>query len=278
MIRKILVALDGSEFSTAAVELAVGWARRFGAELVGLGIVDAPTISRGELVSIGGTAFKRHREETLLADAWLRVERFLRDFGDTCREAGVAWRILEDVGLPHAEIVLEAQAFDLVVLGQETHFHFETQRGSCETLERVLKDAPRPVVTAPRRLSGGSSLMIAYDGSLQAARALQMAHALGLSQDGLVHVVTVAKSDAEGRRIGKRAIEFLAAHEVEATLYVDEAPAAAAAKILLRRARELDAKLVVMGAYGQPSLKEFLLGSVTKTVLREATVPLLLHH
>ena len=31
-------------------------------------------------------------------------------------------------------------------------------------------------------------------------------------------------------------------------------------------------------AYGQPVLREFLLGSVTKTVLRDSPVPLFLYH
>ncbi len=61
-------------------------------------------------------------------------------------------------------------------------------------------------------------------------------------------------------------------------MHVDEAPAESIAEVLLRWARELDAGLMVMGAYGQPLLKEFLLGSVTKTVLRDSSIPLFLYH
>ena len=45
-----------------------------------------------------------------------------------------------------------------------------------------------------------------------------------------------------------------------------------------RHARRLKAGLLVMGAYGQPVLREFFLGSVTRTILEESPVPLFLYH
>jgi nucleotide-binding universal stress UspA family protein len=278
MIRKILVGLDGSDFSVSAVDLGIGWARHFGAQLVGLGIVDEPTILKGTPAPIGGGAFKQHRDETLLADARRRVADFLEHFGDRCRESGIAWQVLEDVGLPHEQIGLEAQSHDLVLLGQETYFHFETQRRPCETLEHVLKSAPRPVVTVPRKLTGGAATMIAYDGSLQASRALQLFQGLGLHRSQSVHIVTIGTSISEARRSAERALDFLAAHEVRVQMHVDEVPGESTAAVLLHWARELEADLMVMGAYGKPVLREFLLGSVTKTVLRDSPVPLFLYH
>jgi nucleotide-binding universal stress UspA family protein len=278
VIRKILVGLDGSEFSVSAVDLGIGWARHFGAELVGIGIVDEPTIAKSAPVPIGGAAFKHHRDETLLADARRRVEEFLEHFGDRCRESGVAWRALEDVGLPHDQINLEAQSHDVILLGQQTYFHFETQRRHCETLERVLKSAPRPLVTVPRKLIAGSATVIAYDGSLQASRALQLFHGLGLQRSQSTHIVAIGASKMEARRSAQRALDFLVAHEVKTEMHVDEAPVESTAEVLLHWARELGAELMVMGAYGQPVLKEFLLGSVTKTVLRDSPIPLFLYH
>jgi nucleotide-binding universal stress UspA family protein len=73
MIRRALVAMDGSAHGVTAATLALEWAGRFGTELVGLGILDTPSITRPEPVSFGGTAFKRHRDEVRLADAHRRV-------------------------------------------------------------------------------------------------------------------------------------------------------------------------------------------------------------
>jgi nucleotide-binding universal stress UspA family protein len=278
MVRKILVGLDGSEFSASAVDLGIGWARHFGVELVGIAVIDEPTIVRSAPMPIGGAVFKQHRDERLLADARRQVEEFLERFGDRCRESGITWRVLEDVGVPHEQISLEAQSHDVILLGQQTYFHFETQRRPCETLERVLKSSPRPVITVPRKLIAGSATVIAYDGSLQASRALQLFQSLGLQRSQAVHVVSIGKTKTEARRSAQRALDFLVSHEIQTEMHVDEAPVESTAEVLLRWIRELDAELMVMGAYGQPLLKEFFLGSVTKTVLRESPIPLFLYH
>jgi nucleotide-binding universal stress UspA family protein len=44
MLKSVLIGLDGSDYSTAAVELGIRWAKQFDALLVGLGIIDEPTI------------------------------------------------------------------------------------------------------------------------------------------------------------------------------------------------------------------------------------------
>ena len=54
MLKSILVGLDGSPSSAAAVELGIQWAKRFNALLVGLGIVDEATIRTPEAEPIGG--------------------------------------------------------------------------------------------------------------------------------------------------------------------------------------------------------------------------------
>jgi nucleotide-binding universal stress UspA family protein len=150
MLRSILIGLDGSDYSHTALRLGIDWARHSDALLVGLGIVDAPTIRKAETVLIGGTP---HADPYLargrLADARREVEQFLEQFALECAEAGVAAKVLEDVRLPADEIVLKAQRYDVVLLGQETRFHFETDEHRDDTLPRVLKNSPRPVVTAP---------------------------------------------------------------------------------------------------------------------------------
>ena len=50
------------------------------------------------------------------------------------------------------------------------------------------------------------------------------------------------------------------------------------ATLLLRELAELEAGLLVMGAHKKPILKEFFLGSVTKSILNDSTVPLFLYH
>lgn len=277
MLRSILIGLDGSAYSTAALELGLRWARQLEATLVGLGIIDEPDICRPEPVPIGGNSFKQHRDETLLADARRRVEQFLERFTRRCTEAGVVSKVLEDVGLPHEQIVQEAQRFDLILLGQRTYFQFETREGPDETLHKVLKHSPRPVVTVPERLGQGEAVIVAYDGSLQAARAVYAFAASGLALASPVHVISIHKEHDEAARRASRAVEFLTPHGIQAHA-VPLASSGCPADILREQARKRDARLLVMGAYGKPILHDFLFGSVTRALLKDSPVPILLFH
>src|SRR4029453_8906257 len=164
MLRSILVGLDGSAYSAAAVELGIRWAQHAGAVLVGLGIIDAPTICKPQPVPLGASAYKVHHDATLLADADHKVKQFLEHCAQRCAEAGVAYQPLQDTGLPAEHILLEAQQYDLIMLGQHTFFHFETQQQPDTTLQVVLKQSQRPVAAVPAALPPGQAVVVAYDG------------------------------------------------------------------------------------------------------------------
>lgn len=119
-LRTILVGLDGSPEGEAAVELSLRWAKATGARLVGLGVVDEPTIRRPEPVPMGAGYFKHERDERLLKDARRRVEEFLDDFASRCAENDVPCELLEKVGVPHEQIVVTGQSHDLVVLPRQS--------------------------------------------------------------------------------------------------------------------------------------------------------------
>lgn len=277
MLKSLLIGLDGSEYSRQAIELGIAWAKKFDALLAALGIIDAPSICAPEPVPPGGSFFKEHRDESRLANARRQVEQFLGQFAVKCAEAGAACKLLENTGAPHEQIVLEAQRYDLILLGQQTYFHFETQENPDETLAKVLKHTPRPVVTVPRQLPAGRKLVVAYDGSLQAARSLQAFAGLGLGTGQEIHLVSVAAEHEQAARCADRAAEFLRSHGIQVWVHV-LASATDPAQVLLEQCQTLEAGLLVMGAFGRPGWKEFFLGSTTKTILKESTVPLFLYH
>ncbi|MBM3224335.1 MAG: universal stress protein [Candidatus Tectomicrobia bacterium] len=277
MLRSVLVGLDGSPYSTAAVELGVQWAQRAQALFVGLGIIDEPTICAPEAVSLGGTAYKVRRDANLVAEARMQVQGFLAHCAERCTAAAVASLLHEETGLPADCILAQAQYCDVILLGQQTHFHFATQDGADETLRTVLKSCPRPVVAVPTTVREGHAVVIAYDGSLQAARTLQMLPAIAPYDLQEVHVVSIHAQQAAAVHCAERAVEFLRRHHITAQPYA-MATTAAPAAVLLEHIEHVQASLLVMGAYGQPVLREFFFGSVTRTLLEESPVPLFLYH
>ncbi len=274
-VRTILVGLDGSPEGEAAVDLALRWARETGAGLVGLGIVDEPTIRRPEPVPMGAGYFKRERDERLLEDARQRVEEFLGGFAVRCAAEGVSYEVIEKVGLPHEQIVLAGQCHDLVVLPRQSHFHFETERGADDTVQKVLRQTARPVVVVPPRRGGSGPVVVAYDGGVHAAHALQAFQALGIEAAAEVLVVSVHESAPEAAERAERAVAFLASHGIPA-LRATVAASGPVAPVILRVVEEAGAQLLVAGMRDRRRLTELFSGSTTQDLLRGTQVPLFL--
>jgi nucleotide-binding universal stress UspA family protein len=277
MLSSILVGLDGSPQSASAVELAIEWARNSDALVVGLGVINEPSIRRPEPVPLGAGHFKQRRDDTLVGRERRHVDQILEQFALRCADAGVASKLLEDVGEPCAQIQTEAQRFDLILLGNQPFFRCANTGDAAGTLEGVVRNSPRPVVAVPERFGGGDSVLVAYDGSIQAARALQTFHLLGLGGGRDVHILSVGADKLEASRRAGRAVEYLRLHDIAATPHAVRSSGSVAPHIL-EHVQRLDAGLLIMGAYGHSSFREFLFGSVTRSVLQDSPVPVFLYH
>jgi nucleotide-binding universal stress UspA family protein len=277
MLRSILVGLDGSSHSTAAMELGIQWAKHLEALLIGLGIVDKPSICRPEPVPIGGGAYKQQRDEKLLEDARHRIAQSLDEFARRCEEARVAYRLLEEVGSPCGQILQESPRCDLILLAHQTCFRFGPDERPDQTLRMLLRSTPRPVVSVPEHLGDGSGVVVAYDGRREADRALQAFRTSGLDFGEEVHVLSMAADRSWASRCADFAAEFLQSHGLKAVGH-PIASGQPVAQMILEHAQNYDARLIVMGAYGRSSLHEIFLGSVTDTVLSDSEWPVFLCH
>src|SRR5207248_7634319 len=111
-----------------------------------------------------------------------------------------------------------------------------------------------PVVAVPEnppheslRLAG--PVVVAYDGGMQAARALQMFALSGLAALGEVYIVTIDPADSvTAARVADRAVQFLSWHEVTARP-IASAHSGSAADVVLEQVGMLKAQLIVMGAH-----------------------------
>lgn len=278
MLKSILVGLDGSSYTTRAVTLGIQWAQAHDACLIGMGIVDEPGVRQGEALPIGAGMFKEHRDQVKLEKLQRKVERELEKFGKECKKAKVRYKLLEEVGVPYEEILRDSQRYDLILLGQQTYFEYDDdEEYPGKTIHEVVKNSSRPVLTVPKRLTEGDSIAVAFDGSLQAAHALQFCQLLDIYPDTPVHILTIHDEEEEGALIADRAVEYLTYHEREVIPHVLPEKGSVG-ETLLKQARKLKAQVLVMGAYGESRLSSFFFGSVTKTVLKKATMPLLLSH
>jgi nucleotide-binding universal stress UspA family protein len=127
------------------------------------------------------------------------------------------------------------------------------------------------------------------EGALQKAE--ELARALGAEIE-LLHVYQIpvlAMPDApltvspsfvaditdRAERALKPLAERVRAHGLTATTHLTEG---VSADVIVRRAQELGAELIVMGTHGYGGFRRFLLGSTAERVVRTSTVPVLTVH
>jgi nucleotide-binding universal stress UspA family protein len=273
MLKQILIGVHDSEFSLAAMEVALELAGEYGARLAGIGIVDEPRLTAPQPVPLGAAAFKEERDATLVQAEQLKIDQILTTFGQFCQQAGITARAEKQVGDPAHVLAHEAQRYDLVVVGKP-HVSSEEFELPSKTLPRLLKHCPRPVLCVPAGHVGQLPALIAYDGSLQAAKTLQAFVGTGLAAN---RELCIAALGEEAKANAQLAKDFLAGHGLTPLLIIDESDAHAGNR-LLEMSREVEAGMIVLGCYGQPRMQEFLFGSVTKTILAETSKPLFLFH
>src|SRR5690606_23445538 len=146
-------------------------------------------------------------------------------------------------------------------------------------VEEVVLGGGGPALIVPHRprsVNIDRNVLIAWNGSIQARRAVRDALPL-LKQAASVHAVVVTP-DAGSADIGHSLAAFLQRHDGQARAEVREAPTRDAGDSLLAALEDRDSDLVVMGCYGQPRFQETILGGVTRTMRRAMPVPVLMPH
>ncbi len=277
MLRRMVVGLNSSELSREAGELAIAWAKTHAVSMLGVGVVDPTVLAPAEPVPLGGASFKHERDEAVLASARQNIAELLGAFQKSAEAAGVSVVTVQLEGNADDLLAQECKRGDLLVVGLKHRGNDDVTLPVSDTLEAVLKKAARPVLCVPASVTTGQTVVVAYDGSVPAARALSSLVNLGLFKDHIVKVIAVEEVPGEHVASLTAANEFLTCHGYQT--HIETVPlTASVADSLLARIAALKPCLVVMGTHGKGWLREMLFGSVTKTLLGKVSVPVLFDH
>lgn len=273
MIHKILVGLDGSQATT---DLAVGWAKRFGAELTGVAVVDdVPDL---KLSPYGNyKSFKLQAYLERIARIKTGARKFRDEFEARCTAEGVPFTVSVVTGDPVEVFLARHDSHDVTLLPKEPRFRFATEDGPDDSLVEILRHARKPVVAVPEVVPVADGVLVAYDGSPAAVDALESFAVSGLGTDRPVSVVSADMDKNEAERRADEAARYLASHDVRATPK-PLATGADDADTLATAAEYSDAGMIVMGAFSRGRLREWFRPSVTARMLARPEQVLYLHH
>jgi nucleotide-binding universal stress UspA family protein len=274
-----LVLLDHGPACATRTRVAMHLARERGWHLLGLaptGVIDLPSTVRPHppLAAYAARAWDALRDQ---------AEAATQRFHDECQVAGVeSFEAVIDEAEPGRSLVHHAHCADVVMLTQ-ANADSSVAREEMAVVERVVLDSARPTLLLPRtgRLDHlGRRVLIAWDDSREAARAVLDALPILAHADRVELVSWRERGVPEDKalRAGQEAVHrWLRRHGVACHVYV-ETPHGRLVDAMLARARQIDADLVVMGAYGHARWAEHVLGGATRDMLSSMTIPVLMSH
>ena len=274
--KSILVHLDDRESCVSRVEVAADLALRHEAHLTGLYAVDHSLLPVNAAKSVAGAELERLQREKLrqLRD---RAASLFREA--TAQIPSADWHAVPDDPLndsPLRSVEQLARCADLTVVGQ-TGPEDNSVAVPADFPEVLCLAAGRPVLIVPyasRRARIGERIMVAWDGSRKAARALSDSLPL-LKRAKAVKILTLTALDKAAKKQDD-VLVFLERHGIRARGTI--AQAGDVGHALLAHVSGWSADLLVMGAYGHSRLRELVLGGATRTVLQSMTVPVLISH
>ncbi len=277
MLKRILVLLGETPSSASARQYAFRLAQRAEAEGAGLAGIDLSYIEAPMPGAIGTTAYKVRLEEQLKKQADDIRHRLHEVFELECRAHGVPFEWLSFEGDPIETLCLATETRDLVITGHDTTFRGNAHEPLSEILAKLLLMTPRPVIICPDDISTADEILIAYDGSVPAMRAVQLFTLLGVGQGKRIHVTSIdASQELAARRTGGAA-GYLRSHgyEIEANPIASRVHPA---EVLSIEIADRKIGTLVMGAYGHRGFREFLFGSTTSTLVENPPCALFVYH
>lgn len=272
-IRDVVVFID--EGSTT-VECAATLAQEHGAHLIGA-FLWPPLVTSAAGAYVRGVAIKHLLEKYEAEVATLeRRQRGLFERAATHHGLQAEWRVVRHEAAE--EIVAQARHADLAVVARPDSVG---RWGMPLNLaEPLVLASGRPVLLLPPETPphAGRRIIVGWNAGREAARAVADAMAF-LARAEAVELLVV---DAErrpalhGQEPGADIACHLARHGVTVEVRNMASGGEDVGHVLLSRAAAFAADLLVMGAYGHSRLTELAFGGATRTVLREATLPVLM--
>ena len=275
MIRDIVVNLNVGGKANPASDFAISVAAAFNAHLTGIAFLYDPVVPVSSVGLLPAEVIVTQQDY----QAAVRAAR--ERFAAASESAGVTAEPLTlsasvvGVGDQFGKI---ARRFDLAVVDQAES---ETNAVQGVIVEAALFDSGRPVICVPfiqKEPLKLDRVMVCWDGSRAAARAIGDAMPL-LQRARRVEVVIVTKERGKQDQIeGADMGAHLARHGLNVEVKQIPLGNIDVAAMLLSHAADAGIDFIVMGGYGHSRLREFVLGGVTRTILRSMTAAVLMSH
>jgi len=277
-LKNIEVFIDATPEGERRADYAATLAHRCGAHLAGIHVISASRPeSRADAFAVGekairsSLAWQKAADEAVTATVRRRFEAI-----SAKRDVNSEFREIRRGG-PNEDLILNSLHSDLVVIGQR---ELNELLGYLSA-ERLLLASGTPILVVPSGWTSetiGRKILVGWNASREARRAVTDAlpFLVAASSVTILVVDPDKRADRHGEEPGADIALHLARHGVHVEVERVSSHGAPVADIILTHAADRGVDLIVIGAYSHARSVEVVFGGVTRTLLKEAPIPVLM--
>ncbi|AIG98761.1 MULTISPECIES: universal stress protein [Archaeoglobus] len=264
MLRKMLLPTDLSENSFKVLEY-LGDFKKVGVEEIGVLFV----INLTKLSTVSGGIDIDHYIDEMSEKA----EEVLPEVAQKIEAAGIKAEVIKPfpAGDPVVEIIKASENYSFIAMGSRGASKFKKiLLGSVS--EGVLHDSKVPVYIFKHDMVVNSlfdRVLVAYDFSKWADRALEYAKFVVKKTGGELHIIHVSE-DGDKTADLRVMEEVIGAEGIEVHVHIESGTPH---KAILAKREEINATTIFMGSRGAGSVMTMILGSTSESVIRRSPVP-----
>jgi len=285
MIKNVLVPYVNANTEAGPLATALTLCAQFDAQLALLIAVDVPLPMPNEWVEMSGDVYMRLRDQLLASVQPLAQKMRDRLAQQNMGNLGVKTevRVVESVLMARSPMAtMHAHYADLVIVPSAADLGADSGVAH-EYFVNLLIGSGRPILVVPPTFhakTAAKRAVIAWQPSRETARAVHDALPLLKSAEAVDILVIEPEIGefAHGDQPGADIATHLAKHGLKVQVYTRSRMGHSIAASILRHAKEVGADLLVAGGYGHSRFREFMLGGVTRELLRTTHLPVLFSH
>jgi nucleotide-binding universal stress UspA family protein len=273
MIKRILVGLGGTPYTPVAIQRAVMLAQSHEAELTGVTVLDTKRVrceGTGLVKAPNRDSLRVERMQIALS----QIQQCVGEFESACQAANVKHRVVEESGDAFSSLVDHARYHDLMVFGLRSIFEYDFMAGAPESLLiRLVGAGVRPLIAVSDRFRSMSRVLIAYNGSMESAKAMKQFVQMRLWPNAELKLMTFHPSGDQADELLWAAAEYCRAHGFRVCHQSNPGDPRV---LLLPAATMWQADMIVMGNSARSVIVRKVLGDTLLATLRDTKIPLFL--
>lgn len=272
MIKRILVALAGTPFTSVAIRRAVELGQLHNAEVLGVTVVNRRRLRA--LLKARDTSKDVLKESRRLQLSEERMEKLIVELEVSCAEAGVKCIIKREDGDPCEQMISLARHHDVMIFGLRSLFEYDyLGKKPSGILSQIVSKGVRPIIAVSQQFRPIDRVLMAYSGSMESAKTIKLFMQLQLWRDMTLKIITCEHPKDHADKLLEDAADYCRAHghspEVE---FIPGSPR----KEILSHADEWNADMIVMGNSARSYLLRKVLGDTALHIIQNSELPLFL--